>query len=68
MTYTFRNKKIKSLVHLFKAKYSVVDDDEDYQLSKICENLEEVITTDGDHVTILNNPDLIKNVNNIVTF
>ncbi|KAJ3652398.1 hypothetical protein Zmor_018367 [Zophobas morio] len=67
INYTFRNKKIKSLVHLFKAKYGVVDDDDDYQLSKVCENLGSVITIDGDHVTILNNPDLINGISNIVT-
>ncbi|KAJ3652440.1 hypothetical protein Zmor_018404 [Zophobas morio] len=68
MNYTFRNKKIKSLVHLFKAKYPLVDDDHDYQLSKVCENLAQVVTINGDHVTILNNPELVDGVSNIVTW
>ncbi|XP_063924750.1 fatty acid synthase-like [Zophobas morio] len=67
MNYTFGEKKIKSLVHLLKAKYSLVDDDDDYQLSKVSENLPQVVTINGDHVTILNNPDLINCINNIVT-
>ncbi|XP_063925092.1 fatty acid synthase-like [Zophobas morio] len=66
LNYTFKNKKIKSSVHLFKAKHSMVDEEDDYQLSKISENLAEVITIDGDHVTILKNPDLVKGVNEIV--
>ncbi|KAJ3652400.1 hypothetical protein Zmor_018369 [Zophobas morio] len=68
MNYTFRNKKIKSFVHLFKAKFPMVDDQHDYQLSKMCDNLAQVVTIDGDHVTILNNADLVKSINNIVTF
>ncbi|XP_063924636.1 fatty acid synthase-like [Zophobas morio] len=67
MNYTFGETKIKSLVPLFKAKYSMVDDDDDYQLSKVSENLAQVVTINGDHVTILNNPDLVKSINNIVT-
>ena len=66
--YTFTNKKIKSIVHLFKAKYPVIDDHHDYQLSKVCDNLAQVVTIDGDHETILNNADLVKGINNIVTF
>ncbi|KAJ3652394.1 hypothetical protein Zmor_018363 [Zophobas morio] len=64
--YTFKNKKIKSSVHLFKAKFAMVDDRPDYQLSEISENLAQVTTIDGDHVTILNNRDLVETVNEIV--
>ncbi|XP_063924503.1 fatty acid synthase-like [Zophobas morio] len=66
LNYTFQNEKIKSSVHLFKAKYSMVDEEDDYQLSQISENLAQVTAIDGDHVTILKNPDLVTGVNEIV--
>ncbi|XP_063924717.1 fatty acid synthase-like [Zophobas morio] len=64
--YTFKNKKIISSVHLVKARLAVVGDRDDYQLSDISENLAQVITIDGDHVTILNNQDLVQAVNGII--
>ena len=38
LNYTFKNKNIKSTVHLFKAKYPMVDEEDDYQLSNVCDN------------------------------
>ena len=66
LNYTFKNKNIKSTVHLFKAKYPMVDEEDDYQLSKVCDNIAQVITIDGDHVSILNNPNLVKAVSKVV--
>ncbi|KAJ3652435.1 hypothetical protein Zmor_018399 [Zophobas morio] len=66
LNYSFKNKKIKSAVHLFKAKYPMVDEGGDYQLSNACDNLVQVTAIDGDHVTILNSPDLVKALSEIV--
>ncbi|KAJ3652416.1 hypothetical protein Zmor_018384 [Zophobas morio] len=66
LNYTFKNKKVKSPVHLFKAKYSMVDEGDDYQMSKVSDDLVQVTTIDADHVTILNSPDLVKAISEIV--
>ncbi|KAJ3652417.1 hypothetical protein Zmor_018385 [Zophobas morio] len=66
LNYTFKNEKIKSSIHLFKAKLSMIDEEDDYQMSKICDNLAEVTTIDGDHATVLNSPDLVKAISEIV--
>ncbi|KAJ3652430.1 hypothetical protein Zmor_018395 [Zophobas morio] len=66
LNYRFKNKKIKSAVHLLKAKSSMVEEGVDYQLSEVSDNLAQVTIIDGDHVTILNSPDLVKAVGDIV--
>ncbi|KAJ3653406.1 hypothetical protein Zmor_012660 [Zophobas morio] len=66
LDYTFKNKKIQSSVHLFKAKYPMVHETDDYQLSTICDDVVQVTTVDGDHATILNSPDFVKAVSEIV--
>ena len=66
LDYTFKNKKIQSSVHLFKAKYPMVHETDDYQLSTICDDVVQLTTVDGDHATILNSPDLVKAVSEIV--
>ncbi|KAJ3652684.1 hypothetical protein Zmor_018627 [Zophobas morio] len=64
--YTFENKKIQSSTHLFKAKYPMVDEADDYQLSEVSDNVAQVTAIDGDHVTILKSPGLVKAVSKIV--
>ncbi|KAJ3652436.1 hypothetical protein Zmor_018400 [Zophobas morio] len=49
LNYSFKNKKIKSAIHLFKAKYSMVDEEDDYQLSNVGDIVVQVTTIDGDH-------------------
>ncbi|XP_063923651.1 fatty acid synthase-like [Zophobas morio] len=66
LDYTFKNKKIQSSVHLFKAKYPMVHETDDYQLSTICDDVVQLTTVDGDHATILNSPDFVKAVSEIV--
>jgi fatty acid synthase len=66
INYEFCHDKIQSKAYLFKAKYPVVDEDEDYHLSMVFENSVQVATIDGDHVTILKQPELIKDINKLI--
>jgi hypothetical protein len=53
LNYEFCHDKIQSKAYLFKAKYPVVEENEDYHLSMVFEHSVQVATVDGDHVTIL---------------
>lgn len=59
--YKFEHEKIKTPVHLVKAKFAMVNEEEDYQLSKCCESVG-VSTVNGDHGTILDQPELVTRV------
>jgi fatty acid synthase len=66
LNYEFCHEKIRSKAYLFKAKYPIVNEDEDYHLSMVFENSVQVATVDGDHVTILKHSELIKGVNKLI--
>jgi fatty acid synthase len=66
INYEFCHDKIWSKAYLFKAKYPVVNEVEDYHLSLVFEHSVQVATVDGDHVTILKQPELIKDINKLI--
>jgi surfactin synthase thioesterase subunit len=67
INYEYSHDKIQSRAYLFKAKYTIVSEEEDYQLSKVCEHSVQVVTVDGDHVTILSQPELVRGISKIVS-
>jgi surfactin synthase thioesterase subunit len=66
INYKYSHDKIQSRAYLFKAKYAIVTEEEDYQLSRVCEHSVQVATVDGDHVTMLNQSQLSQDINNII--
>ncbi|KAH0813343.1 hypothetical protein GEV33_009449 [Tenebrio molitor] len=66
LNYEFCHDKIRSKAYLFKAKYPIVNEDEDYHLSMVFEHSVQVATVDGDHVTMLNQSELIKDINKLI--
>jgi fatty acid synthase len=66
LNYEFCHDKIRSKAYLFKAKYPIVKEDEDYHLSMVFEHSVQVATVDGDHVTMLNQSELIKDINKLI--
>jgi fatty acid synthase len=68
INYKYSHNKIQSRAYLFKAKYAIApSEEEDYQLTKVCEHSVQVVTVDGDHVTILSQPELVQGINKIVS-
>jgi glutaredoxin len=66
LNYEFCHDKIRSKAYLFKAKYPIVNEDEDYHLSMAFKHSVQVATVDGDHVTILKQSELIKEINKLI--
>lgn len=59
--------KIKSDVWLFKAgTVSLIHGDEDLGLSNLCQNVIEVKTFNGNHITVLENPELAQHINELI--
>ncbi|XP_060533831.1 fatty acid synthase-like [Cylas formicarius] len=59
--------KLKSRVTLLKPTHSSIEmDSEDYGLSKVCEHPVELKMFEGNHVTILENPEVWQAINHIV--
>lgn len=57
--------KIRSLVHLYKAKTAIIQDlEDDHGLSNWCHQKVNVKYFDGDHVSILDNEELAFEINN----
>jgi fatty acid synthase len=67
INYEYSHDKIQSRAYLFKAKYAIVSEEGDCQLSKVCEHSVQVVIVDGDHVTILSQPELVQGINKIVS-
>lgn len=67
-TYTKSYHKIASKVHLFKATVPTVTEiEEDYRLSELCHQPVDVRSFEGDHVSILDNPQLAVAVNDTLS-
>lgn len=64
--YKFTHEKLKSNVHLVKAKTPMLPFNDDYGLLEVCEHLSSITTLEGDHSTVLNQPELQTLVNNII--
>ncbi|XP_044260170.1 fatty acid synthase-like [Tribolium madens] len=64
--YTFSGKKIKSFVKLYKPEIPLVSGvDDDYKLAQLCDNQIEIMTVGGDHMTMLQQSELINDLNKI---
>lgn len=66
MRYKFAHNKLKSDVHLIKAKYPMTEFVDDYDLLEICEQLSSITTLEGDHSSVLNEENLQNFINSII--
>lgn len=66
-TYVKGFDRICSKVYLLKAKISV-STEKDYKLSKLCHRAVVVKVFEGDHLTILDNPRVAEEINQIIRF
>src|SRR5699024_4458202 len=67
LNYKIDNEKIKSSVHLYKAKFPILSEfAEDYLFSELCQQPVQLTVLNGDHTTILNENKLVDNINKLL--
>ncbi|XP_044260172.1 fatty acid synthase-like [Tribolium madens] len=64
--YSSTEKKLKSSVKLYRAEIPIIDIEPDYKLQNLCEEKVEIVTIQGDHSSILAQPELFQDINQLI--